>query len=113
MAIEFIGNSRQFAILHFYYATLPTNMNQRNCQSLMKAILIGCFCVHFSRIKAQTSEVDSSFYPGAVSSAISAYDSSRKGLNSGIFNGIEHLGYLYSIKGTPYFGPDGWQTANV
>ncbi|MFL5738938.1 MAG: hypothetical protein ACJ75B_01870 [Flavisolibacter sp.] len=79
----------------------------------MRGIIIGCFCVHYSNLKAQSSQADSSFYSEALSSAISAYDSLNKGLNAAIYNGVEQLGYVYTIKGTPYFGPKGWQKATV
>jgi hypothetical protein len=88
-------------------------MNQRNCQGLLKAIFIGYFFTYHSFAIGQSSQQDSSFYAGAISNAVAVYDSLNKGLNAGIYNGVEHLGYLYSIAGTPYFGPEGWQSGTV
>jgi hypothetical protein len=101
------------SLFYIHNSNLLNKMLRRANQSLLKAILIGYFCLNYSDLKSQTSTGDSSIYTAAISSATDAYDSVWKGLNTGIYNGIEHLGYVNTIKGTAYFGPVGWQKGSV
>ena len=61
---------------------------------------------------AQTTSDGENVYKAAIENAIERYHQSRNG-DAAIYNGMAHLGYLPSIKGTAYFQSADWQTGTV
>lgn len=58
------------------------------------------------------SQVVSQYHQSAGEKAIEEY-LEAKGQNLSIYNGIQHTGYLPSIKGSAYFKSDAWQKGAV
>lgn len=61
---------------------------------------------------AQDSATENHFIKDAETKAVDAYYQ-YTGKRARLYNGVEHLGYFYTIKGNAYYLTDAWQKGSV
>lgn len=61
---------------------------------------------------AQTMVADTAFYRQGVEAAIASYHLAL-GSQAALYNGVEHMRYLPTIEGLPYYVVDEWQSATI
>lgn len=61
---------------------------------------------------AQTLVADTALYREGVAAAVASYHQAL-GTQAPLYNGVEHMRYLPSIEGLPYYGIDEWQMATI
>jgi hypothetical protein len=79
---------------------------------MTKIFCLFFLCITAKICTAQTTSDGESVYRAAIQNTIERYHRSRNG-DAAIYNGMAHLGYLPSIKGTAYFQSANWQTGTV
>jgi hypothetical protein len=76
-------------------------------------LLVIAFFVSTEKVVAQLSPEDSFFYQKAVGHAIALYHQAS-GDQSGLFNGIQYIGYPFTFKeGHPFFLTPEWSTGSA
>lgn len=61
---------------------------------------------------AQGVATDTALYRQGVEAAVASYHQVM-GVQAGLYNGVEHMRYLPTIEGIPYYGVDEWQSATI
>lgn len=61
---------------------------------------------------AQTPVADTALYREGVAAAVASYHQTM-GTQASLYNGVEHMRYLPSIEGLPYYMVDNWQSATI
>ncbi|HEY1112882.1 MAG TPA: hypothetical protein VGE66_04955 [Chitinophagaceae bacterium] len=61
---------------------------------------------------AQTMVADTALLRQGVEAAVASYHLAL-GPQAGLYNGVEHMRYLPTIEGLPYFVVDDWQSATI